>query len=204
MTERRAKGEGTIYQRKDKRWVGMYTVNTLDGTKRRAVYGKSKKEVRLKLTEAIADRDKGLVFDSGTVRQTTRQRPFSSPSPNVSLMCPQASSAFGPSLWAEKPIFCSRTAAWKPPTAKSCLPSLGGGSSVGSTACISPTADWKSSRSSVPLALALPENTNTPKNQHQRKKHSSPQCMPLPSFIPFAMHVRHVTRPMQLSFCSLR
>lgn len=45
----------------------MYTVNTLDGVKRRAVYGKSKKEVRLRLTEAIADRDKGLVFDSGNL-----------------------------------------------------------------------------------------------------------------------------------------
>jgi integrase len=45
----------------------MYTVNTLDGVKRRAVYGKRKKEVRLKLTEAIADRDKGLVFDAGNL-----------------------------------------------------------------------------------------------------------------------------------------
>jgi integrase len=68
MTKRRAKGEGTIYRRKsDGRWVGMYTVSTLDGVTRRAVYGKSKNEVRLKLTEAIADRDKGLVFDSGNL-----------------------------------------------------------------------------------------------------------------------------------------
>ncbi len=68
MTKRRTKGEGTIYRRKsDGRWVGMYTVNTLDGVKRRAVYGKSRKEVRAKLTEAIADRDKGLVFDSGNL-----------------------------------------------------------------------------------------------------------------------------------------
>jgi integrase len=68
MTKRRAKGEGTIYRRKsDGRWVGMYTVNTVDGLKRRAVYGKSRKEVRLRLTEAIADRDKELVFDSGNL-----------------------------------------------------------------------------------------------------------------------------------------
>jgi integrase len=68
MTKRRVKGEGTIYRRKsDSRWVGMYTVNTLDGVKRRAVYGKSKKEVRIKLVEAIADRDKGLVFDAGNL-----------------------------------------------------------------------------------------------------------------------------------------
>jgi integrase len=67
MSKRRAKGEGTIYRRKDGRWVGMYTVNTLDDVKRKAVYGKSKKEVRLKLTEAISNRDKGLVFDSGNL-----------------------------------------------------------------------------------------------------------------------------------------
>jgi integrase len=67
MTKRRSKGEGTIYQRKDTRWVGMYTVDTLEGTKRRAVYGKTKKEVRVKLTEAIANRDKGLVFDAGNL-----------------------------------------------------------------------------------------------------------------------------------------
>ena len=64
MTKRRTKGEGTIYQRKDKRWVGMYTVQTIDGTKKRSVYGKDKKDVRAKLTEAIANRDKGLVFDA--------------------------------------------------------------------------------------------------------------------------------------------
>jgi integrase len=67
MTKRRAKGEGTLYQRKDKRWVGMYTVQTIDGRKKKAVYGTCKKEVRAKLTEAIANRDKGLVFDSGNL-----------------------------------------------------------------------------------------------------------------------------------------
>lgn len=45
----------------------MYTVHTLDGVKRRCVYGKSKKEVRVKLTESIANRDKGLVFDAGNL-----------------------------------------------------------------------------------------------------------------------------------------
>lgn len=64
MTKRRTKGEGTIYQRKDGRWVGMYVVQTIDGTKKRSVYGKDKKNVRAKLTEAIANRDKGLVFDA--------------------------------------------------------------------------------------------------------------------------------------------
>ncbi len=67
MTKRRSKGEGTIYQRKDKRWVGMYTVQTIDGKKKKAIYGESKKAVRVKLTEAIANRDKGLVFDAGNM-----------------------------------------------------------------------------------------------------------------------------------------
>jgi integrase len=64
MTKRRTKGEGTIYQRKDGRWVGQYTVDTLDGVKRRTIYGQDRKDVRAKLAEAIANRDKGLVFDA--------------------------------------------------------------------------------------------------------------------------------------------
>jgi integrase len=67
MTKRRTKGEGTIYQRKDGRWVGQYTVYTIDGVKRRSVYGRTKPEVRVRLTEAIANRDKGLVFDAGNL-----------------------------------------------------------------------------------------------------------------------------------------
>ena len=67
MTKRRARGEGTIYRRKDGRWIGQYTVDTLDGMRRRAVYGTSKKEVRAKLAEAISNRDKGLTFDAGNL-----------------------------------------------------------------------------------------------------------------------------------------
>ncbi len=67
MTKRRGRGEGTIYRRKDGRWVGMCTVHTLDGVKRRCVYGRTKPEVRVRLTEAVANRDKGLVFDAGNI-----------------------------------------------------------------------------------------------------------------------------------------
>ena len=67
MAKRRGRGEGTIYRRKDGRWVGMYTVHTLDGVKRRSVYGKTKAETRVRLTEAVANRDKGLVFDAGNL-----------------------------------------------------------------------------------------------------------------------------------------
>jgi len=58
---RRPKGSGSIYTRKDGRVVGEYEANG----KRRYVYGKTKKDVAAKLAKAIADRDAGLVYDSG-------------------------------------------------------------------------------------------------------------------------------------------
>jgi hypothetical protein len=65
--KRRGKGEGSIYRRKDGRWVGQYEVNG----KRRYVSGKIRAEVVKKLTKAIAERDAGLVFDAEglTVRE---------------------------------------------------------------------------------------------------------------------------------------
>jgi integrase len=50
---RRNNGEGSIYQRKDGRWIGMLTVGLNDnGTyKRKAVYGKSRTEIVKKLNE---------------------------------------------------------------------------------------------------------------------------------------------------------
>ena len=62
--KRREKGEGSIYRRKDGRWVGEYEV---DG-KRRYIYGKTRKEVVGKLTKAMADRDAGMIFDAGSLR----------------------------------------------------------------------------------------------------------------------------------------
>ena len=61
---KRGRGEGSIYRRKDGRWVGQYEV---DG-KRRYIYGKTRKEVAGKLTKAMADRDAGMVFDAGSLR----------------------------------------------------------------------------------------------------------------------------------------
>ena len=60
---RRGNGEGSIGRRRDGRWEGKYTVQTVDGPKRRAVYGKTREEVRQRLTKAVADRDSGIVFD---------------------------------------------------------------------------------------------------------------------------------------------
>ena len=64
---KRGNGEGSIYRRKDGRWVGQYTVQTADGAKYCYIYGKTRQKVAEKLTKAMADRDGGLVFDAGTM-----------------------------------------------------------------------------------------------------------------------------------------
>jgi hypothetical protein len=70
--------------------MGRYTVHTADGTKQRAVYGKTREEVAQKLTKEMADRDHGIVYDAGkltvgeyldswlsdSVRDTVRQRTY--------------------------------------------------------------------------------------------------------------------------------
>jgi integrase len=62
---RRANSEGSISRRKDGRWMARYTVETPDGTKRKTLYGKTRKEASDKLTEALAARNSGaLTFDS--------------------------------------------------------------------------------------------------------------------------------------------
>ena len=45
VARRRGRGEGSIYRRKDGRWVGQYEI----GGKRRYVYGKTRKEVTLSI-----------------------------------------------------------------------------------------------------------------------------------------------------------
>jgi integrase len=57
---RRGRGEGSIYRRKDGRWVGQYEV----GGKRRYVYGKTRRDVAAQLAKAITDGNEGLIFDS--------------------------------------------------------------------------------------------------------------------------------------------
>jgi len=65
---RRGRGEGSIYQRKDGRWVGQYDLPTDLGKKTKYIYGKTRKEVASKLTKAMADRDAGMVFDAGSLK----------------------------------------------------------------------------------------------------------------------------------------
>jgi len=60
MAERklRGHGEGSIYQRKDGRWVGEMT---LEDHSRKQFYGKTKKEVQEKLRQAINDQKQGTL-----------------------------------------------------------------------------------------------------------------------------------------------
>ncbi len=64
---RRGKGEGSVYRRKDGLWVGQYKIETPNGKKTRYIYSKSRRDVATKLAAAIAQRDKGIVFDSGSL-----------------------------------------------------------------------------------------------------------------------------------------
>jgi hypothetical protein len=62
VTKRRANGEGSVYQRGNGRYVGEYDD---ENGRRHYVSGKNKVEVRAKLSEKLAERDKGIVVDSG-------------------------------------------------------------------------------------------------------------------------------------------
>jgi integrase len=69
MTKDRTKanGEGTIYRR-GRGYCGQYHIVTRDGTKkRRSVYAKTRAEAAEKLVAAVADRDRGLAFDAGSL-----------------------------------------------------------------------------------------------------------------------------------------
>lgn len=64
---KRGNGEGSIYRRKDGRWVGQYLVYTAKGPKYRYIYGKRREDVRDKLAKALSNRADGLVFDAGAL-----------------------------------------------------------------------------------------------------------------------------------------
>ena len=67
MSRKRGNGEGSIYRRKDGRWVGQYTVYTTKGPKYRYIYGKTRAAVAEKLAKAIAARGSGFVYDAGNL-----------------------------------------------------------------------------------------------------------------------------------------
>jgi len=61
MGGRRANGEGTIYHRREGRWEGAVYVLTVSGTRKRIrIYGASRAEVHVKLTEAKAKGQAGI------------------------------------------------------------------------------------------------------------------------------------------------
>jgi integrase len=66
---KRGNGEGSIYRRNDGRWVGEMTI---EGRKRKFVYGKTRKEVQEKLQTALQELQQGIVM-TGTARQTLEQ-----------------------------------------------------------------------------------------------------------------------------------
>ncbi len=61
---KRGNGEGSITRYKDGRWCARYTAHTANGPKRKAVYGKTRAEVAMKLAKAVTDRDGGLAYDA--------------------------------------------------------------------------------------------------------------------------------------------
>ena len=63
---RRGNGEGSITKRKDGLYMARYTVETATGTKRETIYAKTRREAAERLSEALADRDKGMVFNAGS------------------------------------------------------------------------------------------------------------------------------------------
>jgi integrase len=57
---RRGNGEGSITKRKDGLYMARYSVETATGTtKRKTIYAKTRREAAERLSEALADRDKG-------------------------------------------------------------------------------------------------------------------------------------------------
>ena len=90
MMGRRGNGEGSITRRKNGGWMAQYTAYTVEGRKRKTLYGKTRAEVAAKLSRALADREGGLVFDAGnltvgeyldrwlshSVRDTVRQKTY--------------------------------------------------------------------------------------------------------------------------------
>ena len=65
---KRGNGEGSITRRKDGLYMARYTVQTATGSKRKTLYGKTRREVDEKLTKAKTDRDGGLVFDADNLQ----------------------------------------------------------------------------------------------------------------------------------------
>src|ERR687893_812004 len=64
---RRGNGEGSITRRKDGLYMARYTVETATGAKRKTLYAKTRKEASERLTEALAQAQRGITSDAGTM-----------------------------------------------------------------------------------------------------------------------------------------
>ncbi len=69
MVKKRANGEGSVYKRKDGKWVGQITVGRYDDgrLKRKTVYGNVKKEVNQKLNEIQNQINTGKFIDKNDI-----------------------------------------------------------------------------------------------------------------------------------------
>lgn len=66
MDERRSPGEGSIYQRKDGKWVAQYRIETIAGRKTKYLYSSSEKEAKRRLRAALAEVEaNGIIPDAG-------------------------------------------------------------------------------------------------------------------------------------------
>jgi integrase len=64
VSKKKGNGEGSITRhKKSGLYMARYWVETPTGPKRKAIYGKRREDVAAKLTDALSDRNKGLVFD---------------------------------------------------------------------------------------------------------------------------------------------
>lgn len=68
---KRGKGEGSIYKDNIRnRWIGQYTITTLEGTKRKSVYGSTRAEVRDKLAIILNEtRNRDVIDDTKMLLQ---------------------------------------------------------------------------------------------------------------------------------------
>lgn len=63
---KRGQNEGSIYKRKDGRWVALVNVGWVNGKRlRKSYYGETRKEVHEQLTKAVSDIQKGLPIMGG-------------------------------------------------------------------------------------------------------------------------------------------
>lgn len=66
MDERRSPGEGSIYRRKDGKYVAQYRIETIAGRKTKYLYCSSEKEAKRRLQAALAEVDAGgIIPDAG-------------------------------------------------------------------------------------------------------------------------------------------